>query len=466
MIFSLPLELQRYFQLIFIAFQLMSEEQRGYVKATVCAMLLHPGKVSMRIIGCMLSNFQRHKSSVSKMFSKAHFFTRDVAWTSTILICNMAYKQTPINQQGKWLLIFDSTYRSRCGKQLDNMIENHGESTRKRTYAFVWTILITPSGIRIALPALMWLSKQCAKKEHVSHKTQPQLATLALKYLSARLQKAKIDFQLIIVADSGFECKALWELCKKHNENSVYKWTLITSCSADRCLGSNGPKASRRAGEKVHDAIQQAPLSGWRKLNIDSQTGIELRSQKKIRKAGSPCLYNYGQKMLRVADIGDCNVVISYKLKDSSQDERQATVRVLLCNNPDFSSAQIIAYYSCRWEIETFFREQKSDLAFRHFEAINYLSCWRFVDLLTVAFNFLEFYRLTLLESPDFTLVDSQESLRWVRSKGLKELFQRNAFTDNLLWLSERFKTAFGQRRIMKAFESLKMPLKIFQFNK
>jgi hypothetical protein len=193
-----------------------------------------------------------------------------------------------------------------------------------------------------------------------------------------------------------------------------------------------------------------------------------LRSRQKFSdnkqgKTSSSTVFSYAQKQLRVADIGECNVVLSYKLKDSSQEESEAPFRLLLCSDLQMSAAQIICYYMMRWEIEIFYREQKSNFAFKHFQPQNHIACWRFVDLLCFSFNFLEFYRLQLLENSDSTLVESQESLAWIRTKGLKDLLRKEAFADTVNGIYERIQTPYGIRRLKKTLLNLKMPLKIFE---
>lgn len=455
MLFNLPQTLQYFFQITFMQFTLMSPEQRNYVKATVCAILFHPGKVTMQVIGSILPNFQRTKSAVSKMYSNSYFYTQEVAWRTVIILCNMAYKRMPYSKKKHpWVLIFDTTHRSRFGKLLDNMIGSHGENSKKRTYAFVWPLLITPTADRISLPCLSWYRFEYAKKNNLAYHTQPQLAVLALKYLFERLKKTKLDFDLVIVTDSSFECKELWELCQKHNQNNISKWTLITTCTKDRCLGSNGSKASRLPGKKVHEHMKKVPLTHKKKkVDIMAQTGIELRSQPKLqaKKSGKTShFYSYAKQQLRVADFGDTNVVISYKLKSFNQKLSDAPFKVLLCNNLDFSAEQIISYFSLRWEVETFFREQKSNLPFKDLQPWNCHSCYKFVDLLGVSFNALEFYRLQLIDSSDPQL---SESLKWIRTSGLRNLLQKQATADSLDWMHERSKTNFGSRRLRKCLE-------------
>ncbi|WP_372370025.1 transposase [Candidatus Uabimicrobium sp. HlEnr_7] len=160
-------------------------------------------------------------------------------------------------------------------------------------------------------------------------------------------------------------------------------WTLITSCSSDRCIGSNGPKASRLPGKKVWKQFHPQHLCCARQLNFVAHTGINLRSQLKLQSQQLPHFYGYAKKQLRISTLDDANVVMSHKLKSLSQLLHLTPVKFLLCSNLEFTPEKIITYYFSRWEIETFFREQKSDFAFCDFQAWDPTSCYRFIFHLT-----------------------------------------------------------------------------------
>ncbi len=461
MLLQTPKELQYFFQIIFINFNLISKEQRNYIKATVCSILCHQEKVSMRIIGSILGQFQRSKSAVSKMYSNSNYFSQEVAWQSMLIVCKLALQKLP--KKCPWVLVFDTTHRSRFGKLLKNLIGTHGKKSKKRFFPCVWSILLCPHiGTRIAIPCPIWCSKEYAKENNLSYKSQPQLAVLTLKWLGARLKKQNINFDLVIVADSAFECSALWKLCHEHNHKEQSIWSLITCCSADRCLGFGGPKASRIPGAKVHLQFTGETFFKTAQINFYQLTNINVRSQRKLQSRQQSFFYRYAKKQLRISEIGDASVVMSYKLKHSNECFVNAPVKFFLCSNLEFSAEQIISYYTLRWEVETFFREQKSDLAFNHFQAWNPLSCYRFIDHLTIAFNFLEFYRIRLIDSPDFTLLDSQQSLTYARSRKLKELFRKQAFVDRIQWILDRTKTSYGIRRLRQVFLDLNMPFNSF----
>ena len=185
---TIPYILRYFFQVIFRNFDLMSKEQRNYVKAKaiVCAILFHQEKVSMRIIGTIFPDFQRTKSTVSKMYSNSKFFSQDVAWQSTMILCNLVNKRMPETKKLRpWVLIFDTTYRTRFGKLLKNLI-GVGENPQQRFFPCVWSLLIAPTGERISLPCPIWYRKQYAQENNLRHKTQPQLAVLMIRWLGAR----------------------------------------------------------------------------------------------------------------------------------------------------------------------------------------------------------------------------------------------------------------------------------------
>jgi len=382
-----------------------------------------------------------------------------------MILCNMAYKKIPISKKKcPWILIFDTTYRTRFGKLLKNLIGTHRENSKKRFFPCVWSILITPTGERISLPCPAWYSKEYAKENDLTYKSQPQLAVLITRWLGERLSNLKINNDLVIVVDSAFNCSALWKLSIAHNGKNKNTWTIITSCSKNRCLGYSGLKSSRIQGAKVHEQFPRECVQKSTKINISECTGINVRSQRKLQFPQGSCFYRYANQQLRISEIGDSNVVMSYKLQQSDQHLHLASIKFLLCSNLEFSSEKIISYYAFRWEVETFFREQKSDLAFNDFQAWNPSSCYRFIDHLTLSFNFLEFYRIHLIETSDSIIVEDEQSLPYIRTRLLKETFRRQAFADQLHCLLDRIKTFYGIRRLRKALESLKIPFENFYF--
>lgn len=493
MLLDIPSILQYFFQIIFSNLSLMSSEQRNYVKATVCAILFsHEKKVNMSLIGTILPKFQRSKSAVSKMFKNSYFHTQEVAWLTVVIFCNLYAKQTPYTNASKpWVLIFDTTYRSRFGKLLENVIKHSGEKTKTPNYAFVWSLLITPSGRRICFPCLHWYQAKYAKKNNLKFHTQPQLASLVLKYFSERLKKIKLEFDLVIVADSAFDCNLLWKICSNHNKTHRTKWTLITP-SGERCFGYDDNQASCIHGKKIENFMKKVTLGNKKKLNVFKETGIQPRSQQKLqaKKPGTTLhFYRYAKRNLIVSGCGKINVVISYKLKSIHQKTSEAPCKIFLCNNLNLTAEEVICYYNLRWEVESFFKEQKSYLSFNGFEAWDHRSCYKYVDLLCVTFNFLEFYRTKLMErflkegednvtEPESPKMDEKSSskeshkhktndtskkvkkLQWARTKELKKYLYKEAFGESLDWMLERSKTNFGFRRLKKRLKTLDIPVK------
>lgn len=440
MLFDLPTPLQEYFQKVFSAEPMKRAVHRLYVEASVCAILLCTGRLTMEKIGKILPDFQRTKAAISNIFKSKNFSTKAVAMQSALMLCKKVYRQNR-EKDAPWVLILDTTHRSRFGKQLENLIANHGEKSKKRSYAFVWPLLLTPSGVRISFPCPVWRTPNYSKQCKLKHKTQPQLAAEFIKTLAKELKRLKIDIEIVLVADSAFECKALWDTCNKA------KWTFITSCSAQRCLGFKGKKASRKYDQKVCELMSTVDTGSPTQINIFSLTKIRLRSLMKPHCKRSNVvshLYAYCQNIVDISMIGKTNVVRSCKLKKHSQLLSEAPEKVLLCNNLDFSPEQVIAYYTLRWQIETFFREQKSDLPFTQFQAYESSACWKFVHLLTIAFNFLEFYRLRYHSS----------SLH-LRTRFLNSHFRSFAFFESFDWLIQRSQTLFGIQRAKRAFKTL-----------
>ena len=382
------------------------------------------------------------------MLSNEKFITEETAWQSSLLMIKEAYKRNQGNKQ-PWTIIFDTTHRRRFGKLLKNMVCYKGPKNTK-TYAFVWPLLLSPNGERISLPVMQWYSRQYAKDNNIRRKTQPRLVVLTLQYLSQRLEQAGIFIDLVILGDRAFECKALWNACQKHNFKHQTKWVMITTCHASRCLGANDEKATLLDGQKIVDQFDNEAFTCSRRINPQRITKIELRSKRKYKQRLTSHFYRYASKNLCVSKLGICKVVMSYKLNQPCDDLSSSPRQVFLCSDTSFSALQIVAYYTLRWECETFFREHKSSLAFNHLQAWNFRSCYAFVNVLSATFNFLEFFRLKLLDKNPCSL-----DIRFARVAKLKELFSLHSQSQSLLWIYQRSFSNFGKRRIQKLINDL-----------
>lgn len=452
MLFDTPQPLQEFFQKVFRRHQMMDKVHHLYVQASVCAILLCTGRLTMQVIGSILPDFQRSKAAVSKIFRSSYFFTQEVAMQSALILCNSGYEQIPYRKKDvAWVLVLDTTHRSRFGKLLENLISNH-KTSKKRSYAFIWPLLLSPTGIRISFPCPIWTTPGYSSKYSLAHKTQPQLATMFVKKLAKRFKQLNFNINLVVVADSAFESSGLWQACKKA------KWTFITSCSADRCLGYNGNKFGRIYNKKVHNEMKSLSVCEPKKLDVQKLTNISLRSLQRphCKRSGDVShLYAYCQDKVVVSSIGPTSVVRSHKLKNRSQKLSETPQKVFLCNDLDLPAEKVIAYYCLRWQVETFFREQKSDLPFEQFQAYDHQACWKFVDLLSISFNFLESYRLQLLKN------DSEnQCLTYARTRELNRKLRHQVFAESFFWLAQRCQTPFGTKRAKKVLETLKLPQK------
>ena len=112
MLCNCPQKLQSFFQKLFWQYQI-PKKYRGYVKATVMAILFNL-TISTKSIGSSSIDFQRNKSSVSRVFRDQFFFTDELAWQSALLSIRETYScLTPDQQITPCILIFDTTHRSR-----------------------------------------------------------------------------------------------------------------------------------------------------------------------------------------------------------------------------------------------------------------------------------------------------------------------------------------------------------------
>ena len=105
-----------------------------------------------------------------------------------------------------------------------------------------------------------------------------------------------------------------------------------------------------------------------------------------------------------------------------------------MSNAKTLSVATLIEYYELRWQIEIFFRELKSFMGLVDFTGENFEAYERFVDMVLLAYLFLEWYRVELLSSCS-RRKDIPE-LQRARTRSLLRLFQSEADMSSVKYIT------------------------------
>lgn len=304
----------------------------------------------------------------------------------------------------EWIIIFDTTAKKtkrswhyskgtgKCGgkRRLRCRVSNYihykkkgetGGYTGSQANLWVMGLLITDRGIRILLPRKSYYTKEYARRHGLKYCSQVDIVVEMLTHLT--IPKG---VSAIILADSFFESKKL---------DSIYqskKFTYIASVDRHRCLGD---KTGKNNGQKVVSLVDELSLRAFTKITL-GQDNEQFASFRRGSGHRRKKIYYGCKKTLSIAKLGQRTVMFSKKLKTNGH-KRSYSNKVLLTNNAQLIAAQIIELYQLRCEIELFFKELKSYLHFAEYNFEDFKAAERWVDLVLIAFLFLECVRLQKL---------------------------------------------------------------------
>jgi hypothetical protein len=138
---------------------------------------------------------------------------------------------------GDWVLLFDGTDTKRGGlAKIQNMRRYKKEKKSKKgrpstkTHTFLFGLLLLPCGMRLPLPRKSWYTRAYARERGLVYKTQIDLAAELLLWLKPLLPE---QVHLVVLADSDFEGKRLFSLCRQE------EWTFISKLKRNRCFADS-----------------------------------------------------------------------------------------------------------------------------------------------------------------------------------------------------------------------------------
>jgi hypothetical protein len=134
---------------------------------------------------------------------------------------------------GPWFAIFDGTDTKRGGLAKIQNTRNYGKKPKAKkggrpstkSHTFLLGLLLLPCGLRLPLPRKSWYTKAYASEQKLTYRTQVELVEELLLWLKPLLPD---DIDLVVLADSYFESKRLFDLCRNND------WTFITKLTKDR----------------------------------------------------------------------------------------------------------------------------------------------------------------------------------------------------------------------------------------
>jgi len=420
----------------------LSESKRRALGALLAGYLLTPGKRSQSAVGREVLGGERAPSSVSRRMRRESFRTRDLV---------RAEMRRQIEAEAAragggpeiWFLGLDGVASKRGGRtKVENAIKyrkkergRKGRSTK--AHLFVQGLLITASGVRIPLPRRSYYTEAYVRSQNrllalgqrqgtpLAYKTQIELAGMIIGEL-----ELPANIRLVVLADEYFEGKKLTGLCRKKG------YAYIVPVNSRRNFDSGG---------KLYARGKALPRTAYRELVLrrgEEDTASHRRHLPESAGEKDRRVYRFHSERRTVAGIGEVAVVYSWKRRRdrSGRLTSHETFKTLVCSDPKLLGeediekigAMIVEFYEMRWPIEVFFRELKSDLGFSDYQGTDFRAFERHVDLVLLAFMFLEQMRRE--ESAKTRSPIKRRELVAKRTSGMKARLAREAHVADLSW--------------------------------
>lgn len=429
----------------------LSEGRCKALGALLSGILLTSGKRTQSAMGREVLGAERAPSSVSRRMRRRSFGTRDLVRAEM----KRQIGAEVVRAGGRpefWFLLIDGVASKRGSlTKVENALKyrkkergRKGRSTK--AHLFVAGLLITASGARLPLPRRSYYTRAYVRSQNrmlqlgqregrpLIYKTQVDLAGLIVREL-----ELPANIRLVVLADEYFEGTKLTGLCRKKG------YAFIAPVNSRRNFESGG---------KLYARGKALPRDAYRELVLrrgEEDTAPHRRHQPEGAGEKNRRVYRFHCERRTVAKTGEVAVVYSWKRRRdrSGRLTSRETFKVLVCSDPQLLGnehiekigAMIVEFYELRWPIEVFFRELKSDLGFSDYRGTDFRAFERHVDLVLLAFMFLEQMRREELAKTRSPV--RRRELTAKRTSGMKARLAREAHAADVAWFAKHV----GKRR-------------------
>jgi hypothetical protein len=294
-----------------------------------------------------------------------------------------------------------------------------GRKTKYHT--FLVGSLTTHTGVRLPMGRYTCDPKGFSRRGRPrnTRRTQIDLAKLLIERALSVLPEGVL---LRVVADSYFECEKLFDLARRRG------FVLITPTDSNRCFADEATP-NRSNGICIRDHGLTLSKDSFSRLDLyrgSEKTACYRRYA--ARKAGPKDRRTYWlhHEGRTVAKLGIVGVVYSWKtpVYEPRRSFKKKSFKILLCSNPNWTGERVVEWYECRWTaIEILIRELKGQLGLDHYTGQSLEALERHIDLVLLAFLYLEMERHRLIES-DRTPAIVRERAITARTHGMQDILR------------------------------------------
>ena len=342
-----------------------------HIMAMVLAMALLRGHRTLGNIS-RLYLYSRHKSSMSRCLSESVFpgFIIQEHLYSRLLKEALGI---PGAKRTAYIIIDTTANRKHSGKMDNRIIYKKGYTS---SHFFVMGILYFPdTGARIPLPRRLYRTKSYCRKHGYKYRTQIQLAENMIRYTNL-----PDNIEVIVLFDTLFSSESFIKLLRQKGYHFV--------CSV------KDNRVDLATGKQLKVLIEQHISEGQLNTRVDVRVPSKRSryGHKSAQKYETKKYVTYTEKF-SISKMGDVQIVFSRKADDA-----KSLMKYIATDMLSLTTHQILTIYSYRWQIELFFKELKSYLGLSDYQVLSFRSIVRHVDIVIMAFMYLEHLRLCKLK--------------------------------------------------------------------
>jgi hypothetical protein len=316
------------------------------------------------------------------------------------------------------VLAIDSTCHSQQGQRTCNTFSTGNNKKRptksdrkqkkvhrKSSHCFVFALLLTPNGLRIPY-YLPFYTKEYCDTFGRQHRTQADLAAQLIDTIPV----AK-NSPVVVVGDTAFEAQQIRSACRRRD------WQWVVPLNPERRLAGAKPRPQVRSlyGQlnttdfcHVSFRLDQGELSALARVSPSRS-----QAKKHVR------TYWVHHRIAAVHNVGEVALLFSTQTEPTTVGGVKVQ-KVLISNAITASPAELLRWYSLRWQVELFFKECKSELGLCQYKLATgpFARVLGWVNLSVVAFCYLEWYRY---QKQQEALGKDKPFWQRLRCAGLKE---------------------------------------------
>jgi len=339
-----------------------------------------------------------------------------------------------------WILAIDGVCSKRGGfAKIDNAIKyrkkrkNAGPTTKAHT--FIQGLLITHTGMRIPLPRRTYYTRKYCRQHKKKYMKMTQLAALIIATV-----KVPPLVRIVVVADEFFEGTIMDKAC--NDREYIY----IVPIDKRRC---GEDQYGKRTALNLHQHGKSLNRTKLKKIVFKPYQERTALLRRRTGDDKKQRVYFAISEVLRISGLGERTIVYSWKPHTKSRRWKSNWFKAFVSNAKDCDVATLIEYYELRWQIEIFFRELKSFMGLVDFTGGNFAAYERFVDMVLLAYLFLEWFRVQLLE--ECKRKKDLGKLQSTRTRSLLHYFQNEADVASVHYITECGKKPEALRVVLAA---------------